>query len=255
MHASFCKRPLNCFAAVLVGTFLFAGSTYAFTTVVDTAGGLEDDSYATGRLIDVNSSSSTVATWTLDTTVSGTDFSNDAITGGPDGLEYVTTNLTQQSSDSNSIRYSITPEVGYSLQNIVIGQSPYNDSAGSWNGGNAEAAQFVISWANGGFANVTDPDDQLFGFVSGTPIVSGTTVRYNSIQAFNSEDSWRISLPAGVDTVQLNWSSANPTPNSDLTREWVSFDANIAAVPEPSTMAILGMLLLPGFLVIRKFKS
>ena len=245
------KRSFELFLSGLLATLVASGSTFAFTTVVDTVSGLEDDAYAAGRLVD---DSSTVGFWDLNTTVSTTDFANDAITGGPNGLEYVMRNLTRASSDANSIRYSVVPEIGYSLENIIISQSPYQDGE-TWNGGNEEAAQFVISWAGGGFAQVTDPDDQIFGFVSGTPIVSGTTVRYTSTQIFNSEDTWSIELPSGVNSVQVNWSSANPTPNSDLTREWVSFDAAIVAVPEPSTLALLGLMCFPGILIARRFKS
>ena len=244
------KRSFELFLSGVLATLVASGSTFAFTTVIDTASGLEDDSYAAGRIVD---NSMTMAFWDLNTTVSTTDFANDAITGGPNGLEYVMSNLTRESSDTNSIRYGVVPEVGYSVENIIVSQSPYSDG-GTWNGGNAEAAQFVISWSGGGFAQVTDPDDQIFGFVTGTPIVSGTTVRYTGTQIFNSEDSWSIELPGGVNSVQVNWSSANPSPNSDLTREWVSFDAAIVAVPEPS-LAVFALLSFFGVALVRRSRS
>ena len=234
---------------VLLLTFSIGHTASAFTTVIDDAAGLNDNAYANGRFVDTDGT--VMASWTLQTTVENTDFSNDMVTGGPNGLEYVMLNSVMDSRDVNSIRFEVEPAIGFALENIIISQSPYNNSD-TWNGGNGELAQFVVSWADIRPAMLSDPDDQIFAFSTGTPIVSGTTVRFSEVQAFNSNDSWNLSLPAGVEDVQVNWSSANPSDNSDLTREWVAFDATFTAVPEPATAFLLGLACVGTFFIRRR---
>ena len=249
---STCCSFRNCIAVLLASMFI-CHTASAFTSVIDSATGLNDNEYAMGRFVDVDAD--VMSTWTLQTTVDNTDFTNDMVTGGDHGVEYVMLNSVQNSSDVNSIRFAVQPAIGFSVENISISQSPYNNDPNTWNGGNGELAQFVVSWAGDGVAMLSDPDNQIFGLTTGMPIVSGTTVRFNSGQALNSEDTWRLTMPAGVDEVQVNWSSANPSAASDLTREWVAFDATFAAVPEPAAAILMGLAGLLGFFQVRRSRQ
>ncbi len=233
-HLTLGARGLVLFLVVSLAGAVFASDT---TTVVDIVRGPEVDNYAVGRLI--NSSGTMVANWSLQTSVSGTDFSNYALTGGTKGLQYTFINDVNGSEDVNTIAFIVSTVDPSDVVNISLAQSPYFGTPGTWNGGNFETAQFSVSWAGGGMATVTDPDNQLAGLSSGSTFSSGTTVVFSSNQILNTVDSWGISLPSGVSSVVVGWSSLNPSPNSDLTREWLTFDANV--VPEPASGAILGI--------------
>lgn len=229
-------------------SMLGAASAVQLDAIVTQASGPEADGYAVGQLL--MPGGGLAANWNLQTSVSQTDFSNDAIQGGSQGIQYVSLNEVRGSQDSNLITFEVNPvrsgDVG-----ISIAQSPYFDQAGTWNGGNNETAQFAIFWSGGGLATVSDPDDQLT-LNNGAGISSGTNVMFANDRAFNSVDNWGIDLPSGVEQVSLRWSSVDPSANSDLTREWVTFNVSMA-VPEPTTGALFSMALLSlGFLRRRR---
>ena len=114
------------FALILV--FSMVSSVFGLDAIVDETGGPETDGYAIGRFVDGGTE---LATWSLDTSVSTTDFVNDAIEGGPSGLQYVMLNQTQASTDSNSVVFTANSATSDQL-GISIMQSPYN-STPSWN--------------------------------------------------------------------------------------------------------------------------
>ncbi len=204
---------------------------------VDGVAGPNSDGYAMGRILN---GGTTVANWRLNSSVSSTDFDNDAIQGGSQGIQYVMLNETEASRDSNTVVFTAN-SVDSSPIGISIMQSPYFDAPGTWNGGNVEAAQFSLWWAGGGVATLHDVDDQISGYGDGATFGSGSTMVFSSYQILNSEDSWQIDLPTGANSVTLQWSSTAPTMGSDLTREWVSFNVTTFTVPEPTTGALFGM--------------
>lgn len=225
---------------IVLMALTLAGSAYAVngTGIVDGTNGANADAYAFGRF---NAGGTDLGTWSLDSTVVGTDFTNDAITGGSLGIEYVMLNETLGSADQNVIDFTVNPLAGFAVDNITIEQSPYSNLAGTWNGGNHESSQFVLNWTGGGVATLSDPASQILGIASGSSIASGTVLQFSAVQIENHVDAWEITLPQGVNNVQLDWSSVNPVANSDLTREWVTFDADFSVVPEPSAISLIGM--------------
>jgi hypothetical protein len=236
----------------LVMATAMAATSSGFTTVLDMRNGTENDFVATGRIVDSANSNSVLASWALTSTVSATDFSNDAVQVGTSGLQYTMLNETPASADSNMLRFRVYPTMENYGGGIVVSQSPYL-SATSWNGGNEEIAQFELSWpGDSGLATVSDPDNQLAGLADGDQITSGTVVSFSSDRIRNDVDSWRISLPFAATEAHLDWSSANPNTNSTLTREWVNFNANVGVVPEPSTLALVSLALLFSLGFVRR---
>lgn len=230
-------------AAVMVMMAAMTSPAYALngTGVVDGTNGANADAFAFGRFLDAGA---TLGNWTLGSSVSNTDYANDGITGGTSGLQYVSLNETHGSTDVNVIDFVVTPNAGYTVDQISIIQSPYFDTPGTWNGGNAETAQFTLSWTGGGTAQVLDPSNQFAGSNGATTVTSGSLLTFSSDRIFNDSDAWEILLPAGVSDVQLDWSSVNPGPNTDLTREWVTFDSSFSTVPEPSSFGLLAFAML-----------
>ncbi len=224
-------------AIVLVASIASASLAASDLAIVDNVVGSQADNYAVGRL--VNSGGSMLADWTLFTTVSNTDFANFALTGGSEGLQYTFINAVNGSTDSNTIIFDVDPIAANGVVNIALTQSPYFDTPGTWNGGNSETAQFSVSWNGGGDATVFDPDNQFDGLTTGSTFASGSLIAFSGDMIFNSEDSWRIDLPTGVETVRVEWSSVNPNDNSDLTREWLTFETSV--VPEPASGAVFGI--------------
>ena len=237
------------FALIIAISMLATASAVELDAIVDNVSGAEVDGFAVGRLLN---SGDTVATWNLQTSVSQTDFSNDSVTGGNQGVQYVMLNEVKGSDDANLITFNVNPLSDESEVGISIAQSPYFDQQFTWNGGNFERAQFAVFWTGGGVASVLDPDDQLSGLANGSTFSSGTNIVFSNDRILNESDSWKIDLPTGVESVSLRWSSAEPVDNSDLTREWVSFDITMT-VPEPTTGALCSMALLSlGFLRRRR---
>ncbi len=230
-------------AAGMLAMFVMIPTSSAFNTVIDVTAGAEDNAFARGGLVD-ESRGVRAADWQLDTTVSGTDFANDKVTMGTRGIEYVMVNSTDGSTDTNEITYSVSPRSGYRLDRIGISQSPYSNEGSTWNGGVTEPAMFELNWAGGGGATIIDPDDQLYAFSSGAVIPSGATLRFTDYRIANDDDSWAIMLPSSAEEVSLRWRSSAPQTGSQLNREWITFDANIVAVPEPSTWGLLSLALL-----------
>ncbi len=229
-------------------SMLGTASAVQLDATVTQASGPEADSYALGELF--LPGGGLAATWNLQTSVSQTDFSNDAIQGGTEGIQYVSLNEVRGSEDSNLITFTVNPVASGEI-GISIAQSPYFDQEGTWNGGNEETAQFAIFWSGGGLATVADPDGQL-ALNDGAGISSGANVMFSNDRAFNVNDSWGIDLPSGVEQVSLRWSSVDPAANSDLTREWVTFNVT-QTVPEPTAGALFSMALLSlGFLRRRR---
>jgi len=212
-------------------------SVMAFSSVLDTIGGPNDNAYASGRIVD--EMESTLASWSIITTVADSDFDNDSIVTGDQGLTYIMRNDVLASTSTNVVTFSVVPTAVATLDGVTITQSPYDSNSESWNGGNDEAAQFELSWLGGGMARVNDPDGQFLGLGASAQINSGTLLTFSNTRIFNNEDSWSIEVPAGE--MSLEWSSAGPVAGSDLTREWVTFTANVRAVPEPASFGLLGM--------------
>ncbi|MEM7312593.1 MAG: PEP-CTERM sorting domain-containing protein [Planctomycetota bacterium] len=236
---------------VVISTAM-AAQAFGFMTVIDTQNGPESDFVAAGRIIDSTNSSSVIASWSLTTTVSATDFVNDAVQVGMSGVQYTMLNETPASADSNMLRFRVFPTNTNHGGGIVVSQSPYLNAT-SWNGGNEEVAQFRLSWpGDSGLATVSDPDNQLAGIADGSKLTSGSIVTFSSDRIRNDNDTWRVMLPFQSTEAHVEWSSSNPSANSTLTREWVSFNANVGAVPEPATFGLLLFASLLGFGVIRR---
>jgi hypothetical protein len=232
----------------LLLTIVAATTSSATMTSIDAVSGSEANAYAVGRFLD--GAGGTAANWSLTSTVSGTDFSNDAVTGGDSGLQYVMLNEVLGSDDTNTVTFALNMVDAAVDPILTISQSPYFDAPWTWNGGNFEAAQFQITWSGGGEATLTDPDNQFAGLSDGATFGSGEMLAFSDIRILNDSDTWQITLPTGVSSVQLDWSSQSPAANSDLTREWVTFDLQINAVPEPATGVMLSLALvgLLGFI-------
>lgn len=208
---------------------------------VDVFNGPEDDLVASGRFLS-GADGEHLGAWTLQSTVEGTDFSNAHVGGGSNGLQYTMLNPVFGSDDINSVLFSVSPVTDV-IPQISVSQSPGFNDPQQWNGGNlpTDIAEFTLTWSGGGTAIVDDPAGQFqiarpLNDDSGPVAVStGTTLTFSDFQIFNSDDTWSILLPEGASSIQLDWGSSQPTPGSDLTREWVAFDVNFAsAVPEPS---------------------
>lgn len=209
-----------------------------FPTISNRAG-TNVDSFASGRYVNVGTNGTAgnqdLGDWMLTTSVSDTDFLNDGLIVGPDGIQYTSRNDTIASTDVNEIRFSTDLPQGN--PQISISQSAYNNEPALWNGGQIESTLIQLFWEGGGQARVSDPANQLRGVSTGSNVISGISIPFNG-NVHNDVDAWQIDLPVGIDAVQVNWSSANPVAGSDLTREWVTFNVT-NAVPEPNGMALV----------------
>ena len=238
---------------VAAAVLSFTGTASAASFVTDTVNGANDDNFASGGVFD---GLTQVADWSINTTVSGTDFTNLNVIDGALGVEYQMRNAVTTSSDTNTVTFSLSDIVG-DFSNIIVSQSAYSN-AGGWNGSSSEPAQFTLSWLGGGQASILDPDDQLAGLGSGDLISSGTTIAFSSFQSFNSQDSWSIALPDSVAEVSVDWAALGGSSTTALNVEWVTFDANITAsvatTPEPGTL--VGAALVTGLgLLLGKSKQ
>ena len=241
--------------AVAAAVFTFSQSTYAFEGLVDQTFGAENNVAGVGRFVE-EIGGPAVALWDLRTTVANTDFENNVLQGGSEGIQYVMRNAVNNSVDTNIITFRVNP-IDQVVPTLSIAQSPYNDSS-TWNGGNipGDISQFRLSWDGGGTAAIRDPANQLAGIGDNTSVASGTVFEFSDFQIRNNEDLWGITLPQGVSEVTVNWSSSNPTPGSDLTNEWITFDANFApdptALPEPSSATMLGVCMIMALSIVRR---
>lgn len=245
----------NCL--ILVASFFFyAQQSFGAFASVDVYNGPEDDVAAIGRFLS-GPDGEHLGAWTLQSSVEETDFSNAHVGGGSDGLQYTMLNRVFGSADTNSLIFSVSPVNGMVPQ-LTVKQSPAFNDPNQWNGGNlpTDISEFSISWSGGGEAVVTDPAGQfqiaqmLSEGSDSVSISPGTTLTFSDFQIFNSDDEWSVVLPEGATSIQIDWGSSNPTAGSDLTREWVAFDASFAsAVPEPDGMIFL---LLAPLMLLRK---
>jgi len=229
------KRILSILSAL---SLIAASSAFGFTTVTQT-NGADADAYANGQILSPQGVG--LADWQLTTTTSSTDFANDAIQGGADGLQYVTINTVNNSTDSNAIGFLVNPIDPTDDVQITVSQSLYNNSD-TWNGGDNEGSGFFLTWTGGsGLATVNDPMNQL-NLSDGQSLASSTQVTFNTTRVRNNADAWSIELPTNANDVEARWASANPQAGSSLTREWISFAANVtSAVPEPSSSVLLAL--------------
>lgn len=248
---------LHVTATALAAAFLLLApkASDAFTSTVDQEFGAETNVVGVGRFVE-EIGGPAVALWDLNATVTNTDFANLTLDGGDDGIQYVMRNDVFGSVDTNIVTFNVNPLNG-ETPTISLSQSPYNDIAG-WNGGNlpSDISQFRMTWDGGGLATIRDPLDQLSDLADFAQVESGTWVQFNDYQVLNSEDSWGVTLPQGVDSITLNWNSSNPTAGSDLTNEWVTFDSSFTPsptpLPEPGAAAMLVLGLVVGFAALRK---
>lgn len=249
------RLPLKTVFAASVAFSVLIQASYAFVGTVDQSYGAENNVAGVGRFVELPGGPA-VATWDLRTTVENTDFQNDTLQGGANGVQYVIRNAVNNSVDTNIVTFSVSP-IDNVIPTISITQSPYNNTS-TWNGGNipGDISQFRMSWDGGGTATIRDPDGQLSGLEDFATAGSGTWVTFSDFQLRNDADSWGITLPQGVDTVQLNWNSSNPTAGSDLTNEWVTFDANFSpnpnSLPEPGSATMLGFCVIIAATAIRR---
>lgn len=240
--------------AVAVATF--ATASYGFTVDVSAVGTNSSDAYANGTVVD--QVGSIMGNWSLTTTVANTDFLNDAVQGGPNGVQYVMINSVGASTDSNRIRFDVTPTDPLHHSNITVSQSPYHDLT-TWNGGDSDTSRFYLTWNDTvGSITISDPNNQLATVADGQTIAdSPALIQFASNRVFNSNDNWSINLPPAARSAELEWSSANPSPGSTLTREWVTFNSDVkaaVAVPEPASciMLFFGWVSTIGFLRRKK---
>ena len=232
---------LNRFLGTAFVLALMANATQGeslFPTITN-RGGANADSFAAGGYVNVSTNgmagNQSLGNWMLSTSVSTNDFINDGLIVGPEGIQYTMRIDELASTDVNQITF--TTALPESRPQISISQSPYNDVDVLWNGGQFESSRMRMFWAGGESAMVHDPDNQLT-VADGMQISSGMSIPFNN-QVYNDEDSWQIDLPVGVDSVRVDWSSANPVANSDLTREWVTFNVTQMPVPEPSALQLI----------------
>ncbi len=245
-------RTIFCsvFFALFCACYVSSGN--AALTRVNMTGGANADDYASGQIVSENgdNSETILANWTLTTTASNTHFTNNSIFGARRGLQYVMSNSILNSSAVNVIEFTATPVDSGDEVRLTILQSPYQDND-SWNGGDSETSHFLLSWDGLDAATVMDPDDQLVAMADGQEILSPARVRFSSVKALNSEDSWSIQLPTGANSAKVAWSSSDPNANSNLSLEWVSFNTEIITrvVPEPRLegwLSIVGLFVLGG---------
>jgi len=234
------KSTLTIHTAALIVAVL-TSMTFGQTSLLPTVGSRSDANtnlFASGSYLGISPSSGqtqNLGNWILNTSVESTEFDNDGLVVGPDGIQYTMINNTKASNDINEITFTTSLPQGE--PQISITQSPYNNEPALWNGGQFEASRMQMFWSGGGTALIADPDNQIAGFETGSQFASGATIPFTN-QVYNDEDSWEVTLPVGVDSIRINWSSQAPVSNSDLTREWVTFNVTSAAVPEPSGLGL-----------------
>lgn len=252
------RLPTKAIFAACAAFMVFNQASYAFEGTVDQTFGAENNLAGVGRFLEVPGGPA-VATWDLRTTVANTDFEHNALQGGSDGIQYVMRNPVNNSVDTNIVTFNVSP-IDNVIPTISIAQSPYNNTS-TWNGGNipGDISQFRMTWDGGGSATIRDPSNQLSGLEDFAAVGSGTWVTFNDYQLRNEADNWGITLPQGVESVQLNWNSSNPTEGSDLTNEWVTFDANFSpnpnALPEPGSATLLGFCVIMAATAFRRRRS
>lgn len=212
--------------------------------VVDSLGGTNDNAAASGRMVNGGD----LGTWTLTTTVNGTDYSNSAVTGGIPAVEYRMHNPSAGSTDTNQVSFAVT--VGAGVYNgITLRQSSY-DSGADLNGApspGTEFSQMTVTWSGGGNATVADGTGTQITDATGAAlpgsITSGQVVRF--ARTPNADDDWSISLPSTVTATTVLW-GPNGIPTEALGDEWISFDVNITPIPEPAAplLSSLGIAIL-----------
>lgn len=239
------KSSIFVFTAI---SLLLASNAFGFTTTVAQTSGPNSDGFANGNIVGPQGVS--MATWNLTTTTRTTDFENDAVQGGTDGLQYVMINTVENSTDFNAVRFFVDPIDPTDEVQITISQSPYTNSD-TWNGGEIESSEFFLTWTGiAGSARVHDPLNQL-NVVDGQTYTSPLQVSFNSNRARNDEDQWLIELPPNANIAETRWVSTAPQVGSSLTREWITFAADVTSsvVPEPSASVLMAIasLMLMGF--------
>ena len=219
-------------------------SGQAALMVVDSLGGANDDAAASGRLVDGGD----LGTWTLTTTVSGTGYTNSEVSGGIPAVEYRMNNSNAGSTDTNLINFAVAVGAGV-YQGITLRQSSYDSGAGL-NGAaspGTEFSQMTVNWSGGGSATVDAGTGIQITDASGAAlpgsITSGQIVRF--ARGANADDDWSIALPSTVTALSVLW-GPNGVPTEALGDEWISFDVDIAPVPEPAPplMGALGASIL-----------
>lgn len=256
IHAN--RRGTHCVIALLVCCFQFLPSTsFGSVSTVRVKNGPESDLVATGDIL-THAGGEQLGEWSLRASVSETDFSNDFLFGGGQGVQYTMLNPVFGSTDTNEMVFSVDA-VGPAVPQITLRQTPYFQDPNQWNGGNksTDIAQFTLRWDGGGSAVVRDPLGQFEPLPqqanADVTVGSGTTFTFSDFQIFNSDDEWAIELPLGVDSIELDWRSSQPTAGSDLTREWVAFDTNF--VPEPDGRLLFLLACLFGLAVRRRVRK
>ena len=168
-------------------------------------------------------------------------FSSVANTGGAQGTEFLFANASGTGEDFFFARYEVTPDPGSVVDQVVVCQSPYNNSSG-----NNEPNQLTITWPGGGNATIVDPVNQITSHANGSVISSGAVLTIvNSV--LNNADQWGVVIDANDATTGFRvgtHSRGCPTPgggfctgssgSSDTSgqrfNEWIAVNSTLAPV-------------------------
>ncbi len=181
----------------------------------------------TGAISDGNGS----GTFTLErTAVNGFTDTVDFI-DGVSGIE-ARNNVVQGNTLADRDQFTYTFSVAStdsSISEVQVFQTAYTT------GGTTEAAEYIFDWI-GEQAVLNDPNNQFSSHADGALISPGEVLTFGlgiDYRTNNTENLWRLDVPAESVTVAMT--SNNPNPDPDLKdqvfNEWISFDAVFH--PEP----------------------
>jgi uncharacterized repeat protein (TIGR01451 family) len=177
---------------------------------------------------------------------------------GSNGIQFDMQNAANANPDNYQYSYTVTPDAGAGVNQVVVCQSPYrvDDLNNGSNIGNDEPNEMTLTWTSAGSAVIYDPNNQISSHANGATITSGTRLIFaNSVPngtganggGLSGPDAWAVIIPApsGASPVTVTVTSVgcqtsipsnfchlmNTTSNTsgDRFREWISFDSRLAA--------------------------